>query len=86
MFFQLLNSGINRPGKMLSNIEGLTAKVLNDCLRKNIEFDIVKRISFNEIPPRVEYEITPFGRRFIQILDSLEKLQAEIEKKYSKSF
>jgi len=76
--FQLLDKGINRPGKMAKSVKGLTTKVLNDCLRKNIEFGILKRNTFNEIPPRVEYEITPFGNKFMRILNELEKLQEEI--------
>ena len=76
--YQLLNQGINRPGEMVRNVEGLSTKVLNACLKKNTEFGIVERIAFNEIPPRVEYKVTPFGSKFIRILDELEKLQDEI--------
>ena len=36
--YQLLANGINRPGAMVRNVEGLTTKVLNECLRKNTEF------------------------------------------------
>ena len=46
---------------------------------KNIEFGILERVAFPEVPPRVEYRVTPFGNRFIRILDELEKLQSEIE-------
>jgi len=76
--YQLLNQGINRPGEMVRNVDGLSTKVLNACLKKNTEFGIVERIAFNEIPPRVEYKVTPFGSKFIRILDELEKLQDEI--------
>jgi DNA-binding HxlR family transcriptional regulator len=76
--YQLLASGINRPGEMVRSIEGLTTKVLNECLRKNVEFGIIERIAYNEIPPRVEYVVTPFGTKFIRILDEIEKLQGEI--------
>lgn len=76
--YQLLTNGINRPGDMVRSVEGLTTKVLNACLRKNMEFGIIKRIAYDESPPRVEYVITPFGTRFIRILDELEKLQIEI--------
>ncbi|MDG9668868.1 helix-turn-helix transcriptional regulator [Hahella sp. CR1] len=76
--FGLLANGVNRPGEMVRRVDGLTTKVLNDCLRKNQSFGIIKRIAYPEIPPRVEYEITPFGRKFIRILDDLEKLQDEI--------
>lgn len=76
--YQLLSKGVTRPGEMARNAEGLSTKVLNDCLRRNIEFGILERIAFNEIPPRVEYKVTTFGEKFISILDQLEKLQDEI--------
>lgn len=76
--YQLLADGINRPGEMVRVVDGLTTKVLNECLRKNIEFGILERISYNEVPPRVEYEVTAFGEKFMRILDELEKLQTEI--------
>ena len=76
--YQLLANGINRPGEMVRSVEGLTTKVLNECLRKNMEFGIVKRIAYDESPPRVEYFVTPFGTKFIRIVDELEMLQREI--------
>lgn len=77
--YQLLANGINRPGAMVRNVEGLTTKVLNECLRKNAEFGILERVNYNETPPRVEYKVTGFGTKFLRILDELEKLQSEIE-------
>ena len=77
--YQLLASDINRPGEMVRNVDGLTTKVLNECLRKNIQFGILERISYNEVPPRVEYKVTKFGTKFMRILDELERLQSEIE-------
>lgn len=77
--YQLLSDGINRPGEMVRNVDGLTTKVLNVCLKKNIEFGILERVSFNELPPRVEYHVTEFGRKFLTITDALEQLQHEID-------
>jgi DNA-binding HxlR family transcriptional regulator len=77
--YNLLDHGINRPGGMVKSVEGLTTKVLNACLKRNIEFGILERESFNEVPPRVEYKVTTFGNKFINILTELEKLQADIE-------
>ncbi|WP_434951450.1 winged helix-turn-helix transcriptional regulator [Shewanella sp. HL-SH4] len=76
--YQLLSDGINRPGAMVRSVDGLTTKVLNTCLQKNTKFGILKRVTFNEVPPRVEYNVTAFGEKFIRILDELEKLQVEI--------
>ena len=72
--YQLLAHGINRPGAMVKSVEGLTTKVLNDCLKRNVEFGILQRNAYNEVPPRVEYEVTEFGDRFIGILGQLEAL------------
>jgi DNA-binding HxlR family transcriptional regulator len=77
--YQLLANGIDRPGAMVSSVEGLTTKVLNECLQRNTKFGILDRVTYNEVPPRVEYKITPLGTKFIRILDELEKLQREIE-------
>lgn len=77
--YQLLSLGINRPGQMVKSVEGLTTKVLNDCLRKNLDFGILDRIAYPELPPRVEYELTAFGQKFIRVLDQLEALQVEID-------
>jgi len=61
------------------SVEGLTTKVLNECLRKNLKFGILQKQVFNELPPRVEYRVTPFGERFMEILEQLESLQEELE-------
>jgi len=76
--YKLLAHGINRPGEMVRNVEGLSTKVLNQCLKRNIEFGILNKVIYNELPPRVEYEITAFGQKFLAILDQLEQLQQEI--------
>jgi DNA-binding HxlR family transcriptional regulator len=77
--YQLLAKEVNRPGEMVRNVEGLTTKVLNSCLKKNTDFGILEKISYPEVPPRVEYQVTQFGQKFIRVLDEIEKLQAEID-------
>ncbi len=77
--YQLLANGINRPGEMVRSVEGLSTKVLNECLKRNVEFGILDKKMFNELPPRVEYQVTPFGEKFLLILDQLENLQNEID-------
>ena len=77
--YNLLANKINRPGEMVRSVEGLSTKVLNACLKRNVEFGILERVAFPEVPPRVEYKVTTFGIKFIRILDELEKLQGEIE-------
>jgi len=53
--YNLLANQINRPGEMVRSVEGLSTKVLNECLKRNVEFGILERVAFPEVPPRVEY-------------------------------
>ncbi|MFT4763071.1 MAG: DNA-binding HxlR family transcriptional regulator [Oleispira sp.] len=78
--YQLLANGINRPGEMVRSVEGLTTKVLNQCLSRNMEFGILDKRIFDELPPRVEYAVTSFGQKFIKVLDQIESLQQEIDR------
>lgn len=77
--YQLLEHGVTRPGEMVRNVEGLSTKVLNQCLKRNVEFGILTKHVFNELPPRVEYEVTSFGQKFLAILQQLDALQKEID-------
>jgi len=74
-----LVTDINLPRERERNVEGLTTKVINGLLRRTVELGILDRHSFNEVPPRVEYSVTPFGNKFIRILDDIEQLQSEID-------
>jgi DNA-binding HxlR family transcriptional regulator len=70
----LVADGVHRPGAMQRRVPGLTAKVLNERLRKLLRFGIIEREVFAEVPPRVEYRLTPFGRRFDGVLREIELL------------
>lgn len=76
---QLIRQGTCRPGLLERSVEGLTTKVMNERLRKLVDYGIVERCAFAEIPPRVEYGLTPFGQKFATILDAIEELEAECE-------
>ena len=53
---------------------------MNERLRKLTLFGIVQRAVFGEKPPvEVEYRLTPFGLRFIGILDEVRRLQKEVD-------
>ncbi|NEQ47346.1 MAG: helix-turn-helix transcriptional regulator [Leptolyngbya sp. SIOISBB] len=80
---QLVRQGISRPGSMVRSVEGLTTKVLNERLRKLMRYKILKRHAYPEIPPRVEYRLTPLGEKFIGILDQLAELDEELESEIS---
>jgi DNA-binding HxlR family transcriptional regulator len=75
---RLIDEGVRRPGAMERAVPGLTAKVLNERLRKLVRFTIAERTVYPESPPRVEYRLTPFGQKFIRVLRAIEKLDVEL--------
>lgn len=74
----LVRQGVHRPGAMEHAIDGLSAKVLNERLRKLVRYGILDKTSYAELPPRVEYRLTEFGKRFSAILDQIEALQEDL--------
>jgi DNA-binding HxlR family transcriptional regulator len=74
-----VRAGTRRPGALEHSLPGLSAKVLGERLRKLTRYGILQRTQFPEIPPRVEYELTPFGREFVTLLDAIDALQARID-------
>lgn len=77
---QLVARGCARPSAILRACPGLSAKVMNERLRMMVRFGIVSRTVFGERPPiQVEYALTPFGRRFIRILDEVRRLQEDVD-------
>lgn len=76
----LIRNGINRPGAMQRQVDGLTTKVLNERLNKLLRFGIVDKVVYPESPPRVEYLFTEFGRRFLDIVDTVERVQGDLDR------
>lgn len=77
---QLCAEGLTRPSAFLRACPGLSAKVMNERWRKLRRFGIVERTVLGEKPPvEVEYRLTPFGRRFLGVLDEVRRLQDEVD-------
>lgn len=57
-----LYRGVTRFGQLRRAVPGITQTMLTQQLRELEEDGIVTRTIFPEIPPRVEYELTEFGR------------------------
>lgn len=72
-----IRRGIVRPGQLERTAEGLTTKVMNERLKKLVGFGVIERVSYPEVPPRVEYGLTAFGLRFVAILDEIDRLQRD---------
>ncbi|MCE7065131.1 helix-turn-helix domain-containing protein [Dyadobacter sp. CY326] len=60
-----------RYSELKKDIEGISERMLVAQLRELERDGIVRRIVYAEVPPRVEYEITPLGHTMRSMLDAM---------------
>lgn len=60
-----------RYSALRKEMTNITDAVLAATLKELIADGIIERIQFNEIPPRVEYNLTDKGRSVVPILQSI---------------
>jgi DNA-binding HxlR family transcriptional regulator len=68
-----LRTGKRRFGEISARIPDVSRKVLTDQLKELEEDGLLTRQQFNEIPPRVEYELTELGKSLTPVLNEMEK-------------
>lgn len=76
---QQVRAGVHRPGQLVRTTDGLTRKVLYERLAKLVRYDVLERVAYAEVPPRVEYHLTPFGVRLNTVLDAIDALQRDVD-------
>ena len=74
-----IRKDIARPGAIRRSLAGISTKVLNERLAKMQRYGLLVKQIYPEVPPRVEYRLTPFGKRFVALLDQIEALQAQVD-------
>ena len=62
-----------RFGELKKIIDGISQKMLTITLRQLEHDGFVKRVYFPEVPPRVEYSITPLGKSLMEALNLMVK-------------
>lgn len=67
----LVYSGKQRFGDFLKSIPAISKKVLTDDLRALESDGLIIREVFAEVPPRVEYSLSPLGKSLKPILDAM---------------
>lgn len=66
-----LSGGPLRFGGLREAVDGISGKVLADTLRDLERDGIVSRTAYDQMPPRVEYELTPLGGTLREPLTAL---------------
>lgn len=69
-----------RFNELRKDLEGISQKVLTDSLRAMEEDGIITRTVYAEVPPRVEYALSPLGESMKPILDAMEQWGTEYKK------
>lgn len=67
-----LLKGPNRFGELRKTLPGISQKVLTDNLRSMEQDGIVIRTVYAEVPPRVEYKLSPLGDTMRPIISAME--------------
>ena len=68
-----LDPGPQRFGALASRVGGISQRMLTQTLRSLERDGFVTRTAYPEIPPRVEYALTPLGRSLLGPLRALEE-------------
>ncbi|ASK64340.1 MarR family transcriptional regulator [Virgibacillus phasianinus] len=68
-----LLEGTLRFGELKKQIPKISQKMLSQQLHELEDDGLVKRVAYNQIPPRVEYSLTPYGKDLEPALTMLSK-------------
>ncbi|WAH39260.1 winged helix-turn-helix transcriptional regulator [Alicyclobacillus dauci] len=71
ILFHLMPDKVLRFNELKRLIPGITQRMLTKQLRELEQSDIIERTIYPEIPPRVEYSITEYGRTLQPILQMM---------------
>lgn len=58
----LCEAGTIRFNDLRRMLPGISNNMLSQCLKEFEQYKIVERKQYEEIPPRVEYSLTPLGK------------------------
>lgn len=63
--------GVKRFGQLHRALHGITQKMLTQQLRELEEDGIIHREVYLQVPPKVEYSLTPLGESLKPIIDAM---------------
>lgn len=78
IIFQI-NTRTIRYGELKRCIVGISEKMLINQLKYLCEKGMVHKQSYPEVPPRVEYTLTPLGRELLPVINKIIKFGIDHE-------
>ncbi|MBS4205117.1 winged helix-turn-helix transcriptional regulator [Lederbergia citrea] len=69
ILLHLFNEGTQRFSELKRLMPDITQKMLTKQLRELEEEDIIDRVVYPQIPPKVEYSISEYGKSLKPVLD-----------------
>lgn len=63
--------GTRRFGELKKALNGISQKVLTENLKDMVERGLISRHAYAEVPPRVEYSLTPLGESLRPVLRAM---------------
>jgi DNA-binding HxlR family transcriptional regulator len=67
-----LERGPVRANALIRAIGGISEKMFRQTARDLEKYGVIERRSFPEVPPRVEYSLTPIGHDLCRVIRSIE--------------
>lgn len=71
ILFHLFDGQIQRFSDLERRVSGITQKMLAQQLRSFERDGLVVRTVYDEVPPIVDYRLTPWGQKLCPVLDSM---------------
>src|SRR5260370_25035814 len=71
LILQHLLEGVKRFNELHGALAGITHKTLTEQLREMEAHSIIRRKVYPQIPPKVEYSLTPLGKTLQPVLTAM---------------
>ena len=72
ILFMVGAHGTLRYGELRRLLDGVTHKMLSNQLKELAADGLVERIDYGEVPPRVDYRLTPNGQALMPTFDDIQ--------------
>lgn len=76
-----INEGNKRPSELQRKIPEASRRVLNIQLKELEDHELISKIIYPVVPPKVEYSLTDFGQTLIPLISVLGNWGVENEKR-----